>query len=229
MKVYSATGLDLVTRHTPPRFGGVRLPRLADPARRDRRARPPAPGRGVAGSPSHWASGAVVPVFLAFGTHNPVYRALWHVFPRSATRACPSGCCRSPVWPSRGSWQSRSTGRSGGRKRVGCPLWCSRRSVAVVLLADLHVRVFHPRTPTRATRPTTPYGRRRRAGSSSSRCSSPTSTTGARTSTTNSGCAASGRSGTRRQRPSGQTWSRVTSSRCPAATGRPARGHGWRS
>ena len=80
----------------PPRRGGVRLPRLADAARRPRRPRRP---RAPAGPrlAAVLGLGALVPVLLALGTHFPLYSPLWHAlppfrYPRVPERLMPIAC-----------------------------------------------------------------------------------------------------------------------------------------
>jgi hypothetical protein len=143
VKVYSATGLDLVTRHA--RHGSEAfvflgwLTPLAAIAGLVILART---GRG-------WLAialgvGAAVPVFLAFGAHNPVYRAIWHDFPplrypRVPERMLPVACLAiAGLVAVTIDWALR---RKEARR---VPTVAVGAIVAVLLLADLHVRVFHP-------------------------------------------------------------------------------------
>jgi hypothetical protein len=143
VRVYSATGLDLVTRHA--RHGSeafvflgwltplVAIAGLVILART---------GRGLLAIAL--GLGAAVPVFLAFGTHNPVYRALWHVFPplrypRVPERMLPVACLAiAGLVAVTVDWAVR---RKEARR---VPTLVLAAIVAVLLLADLHVRVFRP-------------------------------------------------------------------------------------
>lgn len=143
VRVYSAEGLDFVTRHArhgPEAFAfvGWLTPLVA-----------------VAGlvllivTRRGWLAaalgiGAVVPVFLAFGTNNPVYRALWHVFPplrypRVPERMLPVACLAIAALV------AVAVDEGVKRKEVRrVPVLALGAIVAVLLIADLHVRVFHP-------------------------------------------------------------------------------------
>ena len=144
VKVYSATGLDLVTRHA--RHGAEAFVFLGwlTPLARDRRARHPRSGRGVRRLAIALGLGALVPIFLAFGTHNPVYRALWHVFPplrypRVPERMMPVACLAIAALVAFAiDWAVRR------REARRVPALALAAIVAVLLLADLHVRAFHP-------------------------------------------------------------------------------------
>ena len=109
---YSASGLDFVTRH--PRHGlesfvflGWLTPLLA------------LAGLALLLAARRWGLalalllGALVPILLAFGTNLPLYSFSGTTSRRSATRACRSGSCRSPVWPWRRWPPSRSPGWLG--------------------------------------------------------------------------------------------------------------------
>jgi hypothetical protein len=142
VRVYSATGLDFVTRHarhgveafvflgwlTPlVAIGGLVLLVLGRELRL-------AVVLGV---------GAVVPVLLALGTHFPLYSPLWHVFPplrypRVPERLMPIAClCIAALLAVAVDWGLRRP-----EARGVAPLALGA-IVAVVLLADLHVRAFH--------------------------------------------------------------------------------------
>ena len=211
VNVYSATGIDFVSRHVGGNaeafvFLGWLTPLLAIGgfillARRDRWL---ASGLGI---------GAVVPILLAFGTHNPLYGPLWHAFPplrypRVPERLMPIACLAMAAFVAFAiDWglkrrEARQLPRS--RWRRSSPSCCSPTSTSAPSA---------PRPPTARTRPTTPCATPRRDVSSSCPSSSRTSTTEASTSTTTSACSASGRSATRRPRRSAPTSSRGTSSR----------------
>jgi hypothetical protein len=142
VRVYSATGLDLLTRHarhgveafvflgwlTPlVAIAGLVLLALARELRL-------AIALGV---------GAVVPVLLALGTHFPLYAPLWHAFPplrypRVPERLMPIAClCLAALLAVAIDWGLR---RPEAR---AVPSLALGAVVAVVLLADLHVRAFH--------------------------------------------------------------------------------------
>jgi hypothetical protein len=142
VRVYSATGLDLVTRHarhgveafvflgwlTPVvALAGLVLLVLARKL-----------GLAIA-----LGVGAVVPVLLALGTHFPLYSPLWHAFPplrypRVPERLMPIAClCIAALLAVAIDWGLRRP-----EVRVVPPLALGA-IVAVVLLADLHVRAFH--------------------------------------------------------------------------------------
>jgi hypothetical protein len=141
VNVYSATGLDLVTRHVRGNaeafvFLGWLTPLLAVAGlalllrRRD-----------------WWLAGllglaALVPILLALGTHNPLYAPLWHAFPplrypRVPERLMPIACLALAALA--------AIAIDAGLKRREArrvPQLALAALVAVVLLADLHVRVF---------------------------------------------------------------------------------------
>jgi hypothetical protein len=141
VRVYSATGLDFVTRHarhgveafvflgwlTPiVALAGLVLLVLARELRL-------ATVLGI---------GAIVPVLLAFGTHLPLYSPLWHAFPplrypRVPERLMPIAClCIAALLAVAVDWGLRRP-----EVRVVPPIALGA-IVAVVLLADLHVRAF---------------------------------------------------------------------------------------
>jgi hypothetical protein len=142
VRVYSATGLDFLTRHarhgveafvflgwlTPlVAIGGLVLLVLARELRLT----------VVLGV------GAVVPVLLALGTHFPLYSPVWHAFPplrypRVPERLMPIAClCIAALFAVAVDWGLRRP-----EVRTVAPLALGA-VVAVVLLADLHVRAFH--------------------------------------------------------------------------------------
>ncbi len=143
VRVYSATGLDFLTRHTRHGveafvFLGWLTPLIAIAGLvfliRGRQGRLAA-ALGI---------GALVPVLLAFGTHLPLYSPLWHVFPplrypRVPERLMPVAClCIAALVAFAIDWGIRRP----EVRRV--PPLALAAIVAVVLLADLHVRAFHP-------------------------------------------------------------------------------------
>jgi hypothetical protein len=143
VRVYSATGLDFLTRHVRHGveafvFLGWLTPLLAVAGLvvllRAREAR-----LAVA-----LCVGAVVPVLLALGTHLPVYSPLWHAFPplrypRVPERLLPIAClCLAALAAIAIDWALR---RPEARS---IPPLALGAVVAVALLADLHVRGFHP-------------------------------------------------------------------------------------
>ena len=145
-RVYSATGLDFLSRSTRHGVRGLRLSRLADAARwrspgsscscSDASLRLPArPGRGRSSAGLPRVRHAHPALLARSGTSSL----------RSATRACRSGCCPIACLCDRGAGRSR--GRLGAPADGGaaaCPRSRSAAIVAVLLLADLHVRAFHP-------------------------------------------------------------------------------------
>jgi hypothetical protein len=141
VNAYSATGIDLVTRHVRGNaeafvFLGWLTPLLA-----------------IAGLLALlrlrelWllaalGLGAVVPILLALGTHNPLYAPVWHVlpplrYPRVPERLMPIACLAiaALVGVAIDAWLLRPEAR-----RI--PVAGLAAAVAVVLVADLHVRVF---------------------------------------------------------------------------------------
>jgi hypothetical protein len=142
VRVYSATGLDFLSRHTRHGveafvFLGWLTPLLALAGLvllvvgREIRL---AVALGI---------GAIVPVLLALGTHNPLYSPLWHAFPplrypRVPERLMPIAClCLGALLAIALDWALR---RPQARR---VPLVVLAAIVAVVLFADLHVRAFH--------------------------------------------------------------------------------------
>ena len=113
------------------------------PLRRDRRARHPRPDGPRPARPRARPRRAV-PVFLAFGTHNPLYsRALARLpaasLPARARADDPVACLAvAGLVAVAIDWALR---RKEARR---VPALALAAIVAVVLLADLHVRVFHP-------------------------------------------------------------------------------------
>ena len=142
VRVYSASGLDFLTRHTRHGveafvFIGWLTPLLAIAGLAvlilGREARL-AVALGV---------GAAVPIVLAFGTHFPLYSPLWHAFsplryPRVPERLMPIAClCLAGLLAAAVDWGLR-------RPEVrGVPPLALVAIVVVLLLADLHVRAFH--------------------------------------------------------------------------------------
>ena len=142
VRVYSATGLDFLSRHARHGveafvFLGWLTPILAIAGLvllvlgRETRL---AIALGV---------GAVVPVLLALGTHFPLYSPLWHAFPplrypRVPERLLPIAClCLAAL-------VAVAVDRGLRRPEAGkAPPLALAAVVAVVLLADLHVRMFH--------------------------------------------------------------------------------------
>ena len=132
VNVYSATGLDLVSRHIRGDaeafvFVGWLTPLVAIAGlvllvrrRQDALA-------GILGF------GALVPIFLALGTHNPLYAPLWHAFPplrypRVPERQMPIACLALAALAAFAVARLR---------------WALLVPVALVALAaDLHVRVY---------------------------------------------------------------------------------------
>jgi hypothetical protein len=141
VRVYSATGLDLVTRHVRHDaeafvFLGWLTPVLALAGlvlllRRRRH------GLAVA-----LGLGALVPMLLALGTHFPLYSPLWHAFPpfrypRVPERLMPIACLALAGLA--------AFAIDAGLRRPearALPRLALAAAVAVVLLADLHVRAF---------------------------------------------------------------------------------------
>jgi hypothetical protein len=141
VNVYSATGLDLLTRHIRGNaeafvFLGWVTPLVAIAGlvllvRRRQRAL-----AGILGA------GALVPIGLALGTHNPLYSPLWHAFPplrypRVPERLMPIACLAIAGLVAVAVDAALQRPES---RRV--PQLAVAGIVAVVLLADLHVRVF---------------------------------------------------------------------------------------
>jgi hypothetical protein len=140
VNVYSATGIDFVSRHVGGNaeafvFLGWLTPLVAIGGfvvltRRD---------RWLAGA---LGVGAVVPMLLAFGTHNPLYGPLWHAFPplrypRVPERLMPIACLAlAGLVAVAIDWAAK---RPELRQ---LPRVALAAIVVVVLLADLHVRAF---------------------------------------------------------------------------------------
>jgi hypothetical protein len=142
VRVYSATGLDFLSRHARHGveafvFLGWVTPLLAIAGLvlllvgRELRL---AVALGV---------GAIVPILLALGTHFPVYSPLWHAFaplryPRVPERLMPIAClCLAALL-------AIALDRGLRRPEVQrLPVVALAAVVAVVLFADLHVRAFH--------------------------------------------------------------------------------------
>jgi hypothetical protein len=139
--VYSATGLDLLSRHV--RHGAeafvflgwltplAAIAGFALLVRADR--------RGLA---TVLGLGALVPVLLALGTHFPLYSPLWHAFPpfrypRVPERLMPIACLALAALL---AFALDSALLRREARRV--PRIALAAAVAVVLLADLHVRAF---------------------------------------------------------------------------------------
>jgi hypothetical protein len=148
LNVYSATGLDLVTRHVRGNaeafvFLGWLTPLIAIGGlallfrRRD-----------------WWLAGllglsALIPILLALGTHDPLYAPLWHVlpplrYPRVPERLMPIACLAIAALV--GIAIDALLSRRAARRLPPAAL---AGLVAVVLLADLHVRVFGASAPDR--------------------------------------------------------------------------------
>jgi hypothetical protein len=141
VRVYSATGLDLVTRHVRHGaeafvFLGWLTPVLALAGLalllRGRRH-----GLAVA-----LGLGALVPILLALGTHFPLYSPLWHAFPpfrypRVPERLMPIACLALAGLV---AFAIEAGLRRPEARRL--PPRALAAAVAVVLLADLHVRAF---------------------------------------------------------------------------------------
>lgn len=141
VNVYSATGLDLLTRHVRHDaeafvFLGWLTPLVAIAGfvllmrRRDYAL------GAVLGL------GALVPVLLALGTHDPLYAPLWHAlpplrYPRVPERLMPIACLALAALV--GIAIDAGLRRPETRR---IPRLALATVVAVVLLADLHVRVF---------------------------------------------------------------------------------------
>jgi hypothetical protein len=142
VRVYSATGLDFLTRHARHGveafvFVGWLTPLVAI--------------AGLVllflghrfGLAAVLGIGALVPVLLALGTHFPLYSPLWHAFPplrypRVPERLMPIAClCIAALLATAIDWCLQRP-----EVRVVPPLALGA-IVAVILLADLHVRAFH--------------------------------------------------------------------------------------
>ena len=142
VRVYSATGLDFLTRHA--RHGAEAFVFLGW-------LTPLVAIAGLVllvlgrrfGLAAVFGIGAIVPVLLALGTHFPLYSPLWHAFPplrypRVPERLMPIAClCIAALLAIAIDW-----GLQRPEVRVLPPLALGA-IVAVVLLTDLHVRAFH--------------------------------------------------------------------------------------
>src|SRR5581483_9469265 len=141
VRVYSATELDFLTRHE--RHGGESFVFLGWLT----------PLAAIAGfvllsRSNRWLAaalglGAVVPLLLALGTHDPLYTALWHAFPplrypRVPERLMPVACLTIAALA---AFALDAGLRRPEARRV--PRLALAAVAAVVLLADLHVRAFH--------------------------------------------------------------------------------------
>ncbi len=142
VRVYSATGLDLLARHARHGaesfvFLGWLTPLVA------------LVGLVLLARAGRWwlaaalATGVAVPVLLALGTHDPLYTALWHVFPplrypRVPERLMPIACLALAALVAFAVDQGL---QRPAVKKV--PQIALAVLVAAVLLADLHVRAFH--------------------------------------------------------------------------------------
>jgi hypothetical protein len=141
VRLYSADGLDLLSRNVRHGaeafvFLGWLTPLLAIAGlallvlRRE---------RGLAAA---LALGLVVPVVLSLGTHLPLYSALWHAlpplrYPRVPERLMPIACLALAAL---GAFAVDEAIRRPWARRV--PRLALAAAVAVLLLADLHVRAF---------------------------------------------------------------------------------------
>jgi hypothetical protein len=140
VNVYSATGVDFVSRHVGGNaeafvFLGWLTPIVA------------IAGFVVLARGDRWLAsalgiGAIVPVLLAFGTHNPLYGPLWHAFPplrypRVPERLMPIACLALAALV---GFAIDAGLRRPEARRI--PRIAIVAIVVVVLLADLHVRAF---------------------------------------------------------------------------------------
>jgi len=142
VRVYSATGLDFLSRHA--RHGAEAFVFLGWVT----------PVLAVAGfalllGTRRWGLatalgvGTLVPMLLSLGTHLPLYSALWHAFPplrypRVPERLMPIACLALAALI---AFAVDRAVRSAALTHV--PRTALAALVAAVLLADLHVRVFH--------------------------------------------------------------------------------------
>jgi hypothetical protein len=140
VRIYSADGLDLVTRHA--RHGGeafVFLGWLTPVAA--------VIGFILLSRTNRWLAaalgvGALVPILLALGTHDPIYSGLWHAFPplrypRVPERLMPVACLALAALA---AFAIDAGARRPEARKL--PRLALAAIVAVVLLADLHVRTF---------------------------------------------------------------------------------------
>jgi hypothetical protein len=141
VRVYSATGLDLVSRHVRHGaeafvFLGWLTPLLA------------IAGFALLVRARRWGLatllgiGALVPVLLSLGTHFPLYSALWHAlpplrYPRVPERLMPIACLALAALVAFAIEEGLLR-----REARRVPRVALAAIVAVVLLADLHVRAF---------------------------------------------------------------------------------------
>jgi hypothetical protein len=140
VNVYSATGVDFVSRHVGGNaeafvFLGWLTPLVA------------IAGFVLLTRQDRWLAGAIgvgalVPILLAFGTHNPLYGPLWHAFPplrypRVPERLMPIACLSLAALV---AFAIDAALRRPEARRI--PRLALAAIVAVVLLADLHVRAF---------------------------------------------------------------------------------------
>jgi hypothetical protein len=151
VRLYSADGLDLLSRHV--RHGAeafvflgwltplVAIAGLALLVR-----------RRELGLAAALGLGAVVPVLLALGTHFPLYAPLWHAlpplrYPRVPERLMPIACLALAALVA-------FAVDAGLRRREArhAPRLALAVAVAVLLLADLHVRAFGASAADRSNR-----------------------------------------------------------------------------
>jgi hypothetical protein len=143
VRLYSANGLDLVSRHV--RHGAEAFVFLGW-------LTPLAAIAGLAllvgrhrwGLATALGLGALVPVLLSLGTHFPLYSALWHAlppfrYPRVPERLMPIACLALAGLV---AFALEDGLRPPRVRRV--PRAALALAVTAVLLADLHVRVFQP-------------------------------------------------------------------------------------
>jgi hypothetical protein len=151
VRLYSADGLDLVSRHA--RHGAeafvflgwlTPLLAIAGLALLVRRRE-----RGLAAA---LGLGAVVPVLFALGTHFPLYEPLWHAlsplrYPRVPERLMPIACLAL-------AGLLAFAVDAGLRRREvrRVPRLALALAIAVLLLADLHVRAFGASAADRSNR-----------------------------------------------------------------------------
>ena len=151
VRAYSATGLDLVSRNVRHGaeafvFLGWLTPLLA------------IVGLALLVRARRWGLttllgvGAAVPILLSLGTHLPLYSALWHAFPpfrypRVPERLMPIACLALAALV---GFAVEEGLRRQETRRV--PPVALAAAVAVVLLADLHVRVFDASAADRVNR-----------------------------------------------------------------------------
>jgi hypothetical protein len=88
--------------------------------------------------------GAAVPILLALGTNTPLYRLLWHIlpplrYPRVPARLLPIACLALAALVAYAVAALPAVGRRVGVVAIA--------GILVLVLADLHVRVFRPTAP----------------------------------------------------------------------------------